>query len=94
MYAGVGPVTGKRHDLVEVVPPGPRARRQAEAILARFLREIEEKRNPRTTATVEQLLMRYLDRCTCPRFGAHDFKRSRTFVAQASRRSKLRPGNR
>ena len=60
-YAGVDPITGKRHDLVEVVPPGPKARRQAEAILARFLREIEEKRNPRTTATVDQLLMRYLD---------------------------------
>ena len=50
-YAGVDPVTRKRHDLVELVPPGPNARRQAEAILARFLREIEEKRNPRTTAT-------------------------------------------
>ena len=60
-YAGVDPVTRKRHDLVEIVPPGPNARRQAEAILARFLREIEEKRNPRTTATVDQLLQRYLE---------------------------------
>jgi hypothetical protein len=53
VHAGVDPVTGKRHDLVEVVPPGPKGRRQAEATLARFLREIEEERNPRTTATVD-----------------------------------------
>ena len=62
VYAGVDPVTGKRHDLVEVVPPGSKTRRQAEATLARFLREIDEKRNPRTTATVDQLPARYLDR--------------------------------
>ncbi len=61
VYAGVDPVTKKRHDLVEVVPPGPNARRQAEKILDRFLHEIAEKRNPRTSATVDQLLTRYLD---------------------------------
>lgn len=60
-YAGIDPVTKKRHDLVEIVPPGPNARREAEKILDRFLHEIAEKRNPRTSATVAQLLTRYLD---------------------------------
>jgi integrase len=54
-------VTKKRHDLVEIVPHGPNARREAEKILDRFLHEIAEKRNPRTSATVDQLLTRYLD---------------------------------
>jgi len=29
-YAGIDPVTKKRHDLDEIVPPGPIARREAE----------------------------------------------------------------
>lgn len=61
MHAGVDPVTKQRHDLVEVVPPGPNARREAEKILDRFLHEIAEKRNPRTSATVDQLLTWHLD---------------------------------
>jgi len=61
VYAGVDPVTKKRHDLVDIVPPGPNAKREAEKILDRFLHEIAEKRSPRTGATVDQLLTRYLD---------------------------------
>jgi hypothetical protein len=47
------------HD--EVVPPGPKAMRKAEAIRDRLLHEVAEKQNPRTSATVDQLLDRYLD---------------------------------
>ncbi|MBW0118820.1 hypothetical protein [Pseudonocardia abyssalis] len=49
-------MTGKRHDLVAIIPPGPDAKREAKRTLDRFLHEIAEKRNPRTSATVEQLL--------------------------------------
>ncbi|MDT7599203.1 MAG: integrase, partial [Pseudonocardiales bacterium] len=61
MYAGIDPVTKKRHNLIEVVEPGPKALRKAEEIRDRFLREIAEKRNPRTSATIDQLLTRYID---------------------------------
>ena len=61
VYAGVDPVTKRRHDLVEVIPPGPNAERQAIATRDRFLSEVAERRNPRTSATVDQLLDRYLD---------------------------------
>jgi hypothetical protein len=30
VYAGLAPVTKKRHNLIEVVPPGPKAMRKAE----------------------------------------------------------------
>jgi integrase len=29
VYAGVDPVTKRRHDLVEIIPPGPQAERKA-----------------------------------------------------------------
>ena len=61
VYAGVDPVTKRRHDLLKIVPAGPRARAEAEATLRRFRAELEERRNPRTNATVNQLLDRYLD---------------------------------
>jgi hypothetical protein len=55
-YAGIDPVTKERHNLVEVVPPGPKAWREAEKIRDRFLHEVTERRNPRTAATVDRLL--------------------------------------
>jgi hypothetical protein len=61
VYAGVDPVTKKRHDLVAVIPAGPNAEDEAERQRLDFLRQIEERRNPRTKATLDQLLMRYLD---------------------------------
>lgn len=61
VYAGIDPVTKQRHNLIDVVPAGPKAWREAEKIRDRFLHEVAEKRNPRTSATVEQLLTRYLD---------------------------------
>jgi integrase len=61
VYAGIDPVTKRRHNLIEVVPPGPKAWRDAEKIRDRFLNEVAEKRNSQTSATVGQLLTRYLN---------------------------------
>ena len=60
VYAGSDPLTGKRHDLTEVVPPGPKAAAEAEKVRTRLLNQVDEQRNPRTKATVNQLLDRYL----------------------------------
>jgi integrase len=61
VYAGKDPVSGRRHDLVEVIPPGPKAATLAEAARTRFLNQVDEQRNPRTSASVDQLLDRYLE---------------------------------
>jgi integrase len=61
VYAGIDPVTKRRHYLTEVIPAGPTAERRAQAARDRLVREVEERRSPRTSATVNQLLERYLD---------------------------------
>ncbi len=61
VYAGVDPISDKRHYLTEVAPPGPRAAKDAEKVRTRLLAEVDERRNPRTKATVGQLLDRYLE---------------------------------
>jgi integrase len=61
MYAGYDPVSGRRHYLDEVVPAGPRAASEAEKARTRLLHEVDEQRNPKTRATVNQLLDRYLE---------------------------------
>lgn len=61
VYAGIDPVTGRRHYLREDIPAGPKAWREAEDVRIRFLAEVAAKRNPRTSATIDQLLERYLD---------------------------------
>ncbi|MBV9163837.1 MAG: tyrosine-type recombinase/integrase [Pseudonocardiales bacterium] len=60
VYAGIDPVTKRRHDLIEIIPAGPDAERRAEDARIRLLAEVQERRNPRTSATVNQLLDRYL----------------------------------
>jgi hypothetical protein len=60
VYAGIDPLSRKRHYLTEVVPAGPKAAREAEKVRPRLLAEVDERRNPRTSATVNQLLDRYL----------------------------------
>jgi integrase len=67
VYAGIDPLSGRRHYLTELVKPGPRAVREAEAARRRLLSQVAEKRNPRTSATVDQLLARYLDQFDGPR---------------------------
>jgi integrase len=62
VYAGLDPISHKRHYLTEVIPAGtPKAAAEAEKTRIRFINEIDERRNPRTNATVAQLLKRYLD---------------------------------
>ncbi|MGH3844850.1 MAG: tyrosine-type recombinase/integrase [Pseudonocardiaceae bacterium] len=61
VYAGEDPLTGRRHFLRETIPAGPTAAREAEKARARLLNEVDEGRNPRTKATVNQLMDRYLD---------------------------------
>jgi hypothetical protein len=50
-----------RHYLKEIIKAGPKAQREAEAARSRLLAEVAAKRSPRTSATVDQLLERYLD---------------------------------
>ncbi|MCX6462866.1 MAG: hypothetical protein NTW05_04640, partial [Pseudonocardiales bacterium] len=61
VYAGKDPVSGRRHDLVEIIPPGPNAGAQAEAARVRLLNQVDERRNPRTSATVNQMLDRHFE---------------------------------
>ena len=61
VYAGIDPVSKKRHYLVETVPAGPSAARDAERVRTRLLNQVDERRNPRTKATVNQLLDRWLE---------------------------------
>jgi integrase len=61
VYAGIDPISKRRHYLQEVVPAGPRAAKEAEKVRTRLLAEVDERRNPRTKASVRQLMERYLD---------------------------------
>jgi integrase len=61
VYAGTDPVSGRRHDLTETVPPGPTAQRDAQKALTRLLNQLDEQRSPRTRATVNQLMDRYME---------------------------------
>jgi len=61
VYAGIDPLSGKRHYLVETVPAGKDARKEAEKVQRRLATQVDEQRNPRTKATVDQLLDRYLE---------------------------------
>jgi integrase len=67
VYAGKDPVTGRRRDLVEVIPPGPKAARQAEEARTRLLGQVDEQRQPRTNATVNQLLDQHIAMSTWER---------------------------
>jgi hypothetical protein len=73
VYAGIDPVTKKRHNLVEFIPPGPKAAVQAEAARVRQVNQVNEKRHPRTAATVAQLLDRYLGQLRVARKTLHTY---------------------
>jgi integrase/DNA-binding transcriptional regulator YhcF (GntR family) len=60
VYAGIDPVTKRRHDLTETIPAGPDAEKLAKQAKVNLLNQLYERRNPRTKATVNQLLDRYL----------------------------------
>jgi integrase len=61
VYAGLDPLTKRRHYLTEVVPAGPKAAKQAEKVRTRLLSEVDDQRSARTNATVSQLLDRHLE---------------------------------
>lgn len=61
VYAGVDPLSGRRHYLRETIPAGPNAQDDAEKARTRLLNQLDEQRNPRTSATVNQLMDRYLE---------------------------------
>lgn len=60
VYAGLDPVTQRRRYVAETVPAGPGAAAQAEKARTRLLAEVDGDRQPRTAATVAQLMERYL----------------------------------
>lgn len=66
--AGIDPVSDRRHYLRQLVKPGPKADAGADAARLRLLSQVAENRNPRTSATIDQLLARYLDQSD----GAHN----------------------
>lgn len=41
--------------------PGPAAAAEAQRVMRRLASQVDERRNPRTSATVDQLLDRYLE---------------------------------
>lgn len=61
VYAGIDPLSGRRNYLTETVPAGPKAAAEAEQVWTRLLNQVDEQRNPRTKATVNQLMNRYLE---------------------------------
>lgn len=61
VYAGIDPLSGKKHHLVEVISAGRDAGKLAEQARTRLLNQVDEKRSPRTKATVYQLMERYLE---------------------------------
>ncbi|WP_255375775.1 site-specific integrase [Saccharomonospora sp. CUA-673] len=61
VYAGIDAMTGRRHYLRETVPAGPDAAKQAENVRIKLVNEVNQQRSPRTNATVNQLMDRYLE---------------------------------
>ncbi|HET9254097.1 MAG TPA: site-specific integrase, partial [Pseudonocardiaceae bacterium] len=61
VYAGTDPLSGRRHYLRESIPAGPGARAEAEKAMRRLATEVDQRRNPRTSATVNQLLDRHFE---------------------------------
>ncbi|WP_236796307.1 tyrosine-type recombinase/integrase [Amycolatopsis sp. GM8] len=61
VYAGIDPVSGKRNYLTEVIPAGPDAEKLAEKVRTKLLNQVDERRNPRTRASVNQLLDRHFE---------------------------------
>ena len=59
VYAGIDPVTKRQLYLTEVVRAGPKQAKEAEQVRTRLLNQLDEKRNPKMRATVDQLIERY-----------------------------------
>ncbi len=61
VYAGKDPLTGRANYLTETVKPGSKAAAEAERVRTRLQRQVDERLNPVTRATVNQLMDRYLE---------------------------------
>lgn len=61
VYGGIDPLSGRRLYLTETIPAGPAAHAEAEKARTRLQNQVDEQRNPRTKATVNQLMDRYLE---------------------------------
>ena len=61
VYAGIDALSGKRNYLVKTVPASPKAEAEAERVRVKLVNQVDERRNPRTKATVNQLMDRYLE---------------------------------
>ena len=61
VYAGLDPISKKRLYLTEIVPAGPTAGQEAERVRTRMLSQVDERRSPRTRATLGQLLDKWLE---------------------------------
>ena len=60
VYAGIDVLTGRELYLKEVVPAGPDARARAEEVCRDLVRLVAEGRQPRTNASLGQLLEAHL----------------------------------
>jgi len=56
VFAGYDSVSKKRHYLTEHISPGPDAEKEAEKVRTRLVNQVNERRHPRTKATVPQLM--------------------------------------
>ena len=64
VYAGIDPVTSGENyirELVKARRTQKETEREAEKVLTKLLNQVDERRSPRTSATVNQLLDRWLD---------------------------------
>ena len=61
VYADMDQISKRRMNLTEVVPAGPKAGQEAERIRTRMLSQLDERRSPRTRATLGQLLDKWLE---------------------------------
>ncbi|WP_219420398.1 site-specific integrase [Pseudonocardia nigra] len=67
VYAGIDHVSKRRHYLREIVPAGPKAADEAEKVMRRLAGQVDERRHPRTNATVNQLLDKHFELVTLER---------------------------
>lgn len=75
VYAGIDPLSGRRHYLRETVPAGPAASATAEKVRRRLANQVDERRNPRTSATVDQLLDRHFEMLDIERDTVENYRR-------------------
>ncbi|MBO0811289.1 MAG: tyrosine-type recombinase/integrase [Microlunatus sp.] len=62
VYAGIDPVTKRRHYLKQTIPAAtPKIEDAADKVLRRLQVQVDERRQPRTNTTVKELVTRHLE---------------------------------